>query len=369
MMILKSQIILLLVVAGHLPAQEPSKTKALWVVRDVLKSKAETDKMIAFVEKARITDVFLQVRGRGDAYYNSAFVSRAEGLPEDWDPLAHVIAKCKPKNIRIHVWLNVFYLWSSEKNPQSADHLFYSHPQWSAVSRSNQNMMDEGVKQLSAKNVEGIFISPASDEFKEYFKNVVGELIRQYDADGIHLDYVRYPGEDYDYSAAMRSKFILEYHRDPMERFNGFWPDSVWTEFRRTQVSDLVGELDQWIKAKKPSMKLSAAVWADLKEADNRVLQEWPDWITHNRLDFVVMMNYTSDQNTFEKRIRAAREVLGEAAMKRVVVGISLYNQNLKSVEEKLKAVKKLNVMGISFFSYETVRTNAEAAKKVIEFP
>lgn len=339
--------------------------KALWVVRDVLKSRTETDKMIAFAEKARITDVFLQVRGRGDAYYTSTWSSRAEGLPEDWDPLAHVISKCKPKHIRIHLWVNVFYLWSSEKNPQRTDHLFYRHPDWSAVSQSNESMMDEGVKKLSRKNIEGIFISPASDEFKEYFIQVLDELISRYAVDGIHLDYVRYAGEEYDYSTAMRSKFILEYGHDPMEKFSNGRADSVWMAFRRTQVTGFIEELQRWIKQRQPSLKVSAAVWADLHEAENRVLQDWPNWIT--RVDFLVLMNYAADQNAFEQRMRAASRVLGEEGMKRVVMGISLYNQSIKSAEEKWKAAKAFNLMGTSFFSYETVRTNPDYAKRIAD--
>jgi uncharacterized lipoprotein YddW (UPF0748 family) len=358
-------IILFILTPAELFTQEFPKIKALWVVRDILKSKVETDKMIAFTEKARITDVFLQVRGRGDAYYTSTLASRAEGLPEDWDPLAYVISKCRPKNIRIHLWLNVFYLWSSEKNPQRTDHLFYRHPDWSAVSQSNQSMMDEGVKTLSNKNIEGIFISPASDEFKEYFIKVLDELISRYTVDGIHLDYVRYAGDEYDYSTAIRSKFMLEYHHDPVEKSGNAWADSVWTAFRRAQVSGFIEELQGWLRQRQPSLKLSAAVWADLNEAENRVLQDWPFWISH--VDFLVIMNYAADQNLFEQRIRAARKAVGEEAMKRIVMGISLYNQSIRSAEEKWKAVKTFKVMGISYFSYETIRSNPDYAKKVTE--
>ena len=41
--------------------------KGMWVVRDILKSKRDIEKMLNDAEKARITDLFVQVRGRGDA--------------------------------------------------------------------------------------------------------------------------------------------------------------------------------------------------------------------------------------------------------------------------------------------------------------
>ncbi|HNI10402.1 MAG TPA: hypothetical protein PLL93_04605, partial [bacterium] len=68
--------------------------------------------MLSFCDQNGITDVFLQVRGRGDAYYNSDFVVKAEGLDPAFDPLQYVIEKNRLKKIKIHLWLNVFYLWS-----------------------------------------------------------------------------------------------------------------------------------------------------------------------------------------------------------------------------------------------------------------
>lgn len=349
-------------------AQEKARIKAIWVVRDILKSKIEIDRMLAFCDQNGITDVFLQVRGRGDAYYNSDFVVKAEGLDPAFDPLQYVIEKNKFKKIKIHLWLNVFYVWSSEKNPVNPDHLFYTQPDWAAVNAQGHSMSFEGTKKLIAKRLEGVFISPAIQEFQNYFSSVVKELISKYPVDGIHFDYIRYPEADYDYSPSMRSRLILEYHWDPLAEALNAWQDSIWARFRKGIIKDYVARLYTQIKKADSSLAVSAAVWASQDDAQNRVLQDWPEWIKSNCLDFAVPMNYATDNGEFEKRIRDAVIKLGASDIQKIIMGVSLYNQPVKSAEEKLRICRKYGFAGVSFFSYETLRTQKEYKTLVKNF-
>ena len=103
---------------------EDSKIKALWIVRDDMVSKELIDAAISFSVDRKFTDVFVQIRGRGDAYYNSNLVPRANLISKtDFDPLAYIINKTKSLDLKIHAWLNVYYLWSSPEKPKHKDHL------------------------------------------------------------------------------------------------------------------------------------------------------------------------------------------------------------------------------------------------------
>lgn len=361
---LKQNLIIGLLLVNWFPAnlslaQANSKIKALWVVRDILKSRVEIDRMLSFCDQNGITDIFLQVRGRGDAYYNSDFVVKAEGVDVAFDPLQYVIEKNKTK-LKIHLWLNVFYLWSSEKRPTNPKHLFFTQPDWAAVNAKGQSMSDDGTKKLIAQRLEGIFISPAVQEFQNYFSAVIKELITKYPIDGIHLDYIRYPEADYDYSKSMRSRFMLEYHWDPLSEKTNSWQDSVWMRFRKDVVQNYVAHLFTQIKQKDSSIAVSAAVWASQDDAQNRVLQDWPLWLKSNCLDFAVPMNYATDNGEFEKRIRDAVSKLDAKEIKKIIMGVSLYNQTPKNAEEKLKICRKYALAGVSLFSYETLRTQKE---------
>ena len=67
------------------------EVRAVWVVRDDLTSPAAIHQIVENVRAAGLNTIFLQVRGRGDAWYQSSLEPRAEGLagaPADFDPLA-----------------------------------------------------------------------------------------------------------------------------------------------------------------------------------------------------------------------------------------------------------------------------------------
>lgn len=354
-------------------AETPKAVKGLWVVRDILKSKSDIQKMLADAEKARITDLFVQVRGRADAYYKSDLVPLADGLDGSFDPLEYLLARSG--KFKVHAWVNVFYLWSAETDPSSNEHLLFTRPQWSAVSNTGISMRAEGLKSLKEKNKEGYFISPANDEFQEYFLTVIDEIVSRYKIDGIHLDYIRYAGAEYDYSEAMRSKFILSYHSDPLQmikqtNLNGKKTrfDNAWAEFRRNELTTFVSNIRIRVVSKKPSVRLSAAVWADIDMAKNEMFQDWPEWIKLGYIDFAVPMNYATDNKVFEKRIKDFQSLLPDSAFSgKIIMGISMYNQNAESMNEKVAVCRKFGLIGISFFSYESVRKDRNYFQKMAE--
>ena len=55
--------------------------KALWIVRDHITSKRSVDEVIQFAETNKYNMLFVQIRGRGDAYYTSKLVPRTH-LPK-----------------------------------------------------------------------------------------------------------------------------------------------------------------------------------------------------------------------------------------------------------------------------------------------
>lgn len=359
--------------------KENSKSiKALWVVRDILKSKTDIEKMLNDAEAARITDLFVQVRGRGDAYYKSALVPLAEGLDGSFDPLEFVLLKSDGR-FKIHVWINVMYIWSADNNPASKEHLLFKHPEWSAVSKSGTSMIDEGLKKLKERNKEGYYLSPGNNEFQEYFLRVVDELVHRYKIDGVHMDYIRYAGKEYDYSVTMRSKFILNYNIDPFTTdSNGRvgvqqaeqkkWFEKLWSTFRRDELTAFIKRIRNTVNSIRANITLSAAVWADMDLATNEMFQDWPAWIKNGYIDFAVPMNYAADNNLFESRVKSAKDKVGDKIMaQNIIMGISMYNQNSAAMNEKVAICKVYGLKGISFFSYESVRKDRAYYQRMAE--
>ena len=90
-------------VAGEDEKVSPLYDRYLWVIRDVLKSKKSIDDMVNFAIEKNINHLFVQVRGRGDSFYESQFTSRSQILSEsEFDPLAYLLDTANGKGINIH---------------------------------------------------------------------------------------------------------------------------------------------------------------------------------------------------------------------------------------------------------------------------
>src|SRR4029453_1808384 len=96
-------VLLALLLAGPtLPSASQSEMRGLWVVRTGLLSPESVDQVVDDAARAGFNALFVQVRGRGDAFYTSRVVERSDllrGQPADFDPLARQIgrASCRER--------------------------------------------------------------------------------------------------------------------------------------------------------------------------------------------------------------------------------------------------------------------------------
>ena len=66
---------------------QQKNNRYLWVVRTALIAEKNIDEMIQFATLNRINNIIVQVRGRGDAYYNSKIVSKSNLIKnKEFDP-------------------------------------------------------------------------------------------------------------------------------------------------------------------------------------------------------------------------------------------------------------------------------------------
>jgi uncharacterized lipoprotein YddW (UPF0748 family) len=100
------------------------------------------------------------------------------------------------------------------------------------------------------------FLDPGVPEVAIYTHRVFMDVVRNYDIDGIHLDYVRYPGSTWGYSPASVALYRLQTGTtrvpDPA--------DPKWQAWRRARVTNFVRDLGHEMKLEKPNLKLSGAL-------------------------------------------------------------------------------------------------------------
>lgn len=362
--ILRIAVVTLWVSGTILAGQPEGKIRGLWVVRHNLKKAESIDSVLAFAEHYRFTDLFVQVRGRGDAYYHSNFEPLAEGVDSLFDPLKYLLNKTQGYNFRIHAWINVFYLWSSHELPKSPQHLVNQKPEW-IVYPVNYDPEIPDSNLAGRRSEEGLYLSPMIPGVQEHIIAVVEDILSQYEVDGLHLDYIRYPGFDFDFNPVARADFKQKFILDPLDfrkdaavfvsNFGETGYDiffSRWSQFLRDGLSDFVDSLSVHVREKHPGIIISAAVKPDLGKAHWQYYQEWDRWLKEGWLDWAVPMNYAADKRTFLLR---TEKLLNIGNDKNLLMGISLYNQAADSAMYKTRVIENLDIAGYVFFSYDQI--------------
>jgi uncharacterized lipoprotein YddW (UPF0748 family) len=292
--------------------------KALWVVRDKITTKSAIDDLMADATTRGIHDVVVQVRGRGDAYYASSLEPRADGLAEGFDPLAHLVRAGAAVGVRVHAWGNVFFVWSSPDGalPTSGEHVVQRHPDWL--------LRPAGVKYLDpvgGSDWEGIYTDPKSAEAREHTLAVFTEIVSRYRVEGFHHDYVRYPQ--------------VTYADSPEDH---------------AAVTALISEGAKRLRAARPGIVISAAVFPDPDVARDRVLQRWPDWARAGLVDLLCPMAYRRDTDEVARLLGKARAAAPKTQM---WGGLMAYEGERALLREQVRAAKRVGCEGAILFAYD----------------
>lgn len=338
------------------------EVRGVWVVRSALTSPERIRRVVVHAKRHDLNTLFVQVRGRGDAYYQSDLEPRAEALakqPDEFDPLAEIIVKAQAAKLRVHLWVNAMYVWSSKTPPRSPQHLARAHPDWLAVDASGRRCRLGHSK---------VFVCPTHPEARAHLLAVVRDLATRYEVDGVHLDYIRYAGQEFCFCNRCLAGFARSVNqpvedakvdRVRLQRLRRL-RNSEWQSYRRRQITSLVGDVRQALAEARPEAKLSAAVIAwgryhpDFRrsEAYSRVGQDWYGWMEDGLVDAVLPMTYQSSTASYGAWVKGVQKKWPQFP---VWYGVPAYRISPQSAANKVGAVRKMGGKGWVLFSYGAV--------------
>jgi uncharacterized lipoprotein YddW (UPF0748 family) len=360
----------------------PQEVRALWVTRTSLTTPAAVSAMVTSAKSGGFNTILVQVRGRGDAYFNGGLEPRAAALagqPDTFDPLALTLSVAHAQGLRVHAWINIALVSSAVELPASRAHLVYRHPEWLMVPRAlardmalldphSQLYLDKLMRWTRAQNgdIEGLYATPVQGQAADATVAIVADIVARYPVDGVHLDYIRYPTEEFDYSRGALEAFkadvvesLAPQTRRRQEQALGgdlvAWTEAFperWVEFRRQRLTALVTRVHESVKARRPGVILSAAVAPDPREASSRRFQDWAAWLEHSLLDVVCPMAYATDSAVFSAQVASARQAAGERP---VWAGIGAYRLSSSETIENIRIARRLGASGVVLFSYDSL--------------
>ena len=348
-------------------------TRCLWIVRESMYNEKMINSALVYAYQSGYNIVFIQVRGRGYAFYNSEIVPKHPKIATEFDPLDYAVTLGHALGIEVHAWMNSYILWSSKTPPENPEHLYHTQKGWTEANIHGK--MDSQIKlsEPQSPQWEGVYLSPTHPEVNPYLLSVYSEIINAYNIDGIHLDYIRFQDEVYGYNKSGMAVFENIYDINPRDIVRGIisprfgWSqefvDSMyvaWDKFRRDAVTELVRNIYHEVHKPGHNIKLSAAVKPNIIDAKYRWYQEWDKWVQKGIIDFVVPMNYFKEIRDFNNSVQIMKSNLAQDELEMVVIGISTYNQDAQSAADKILLARLNGFKGVSIFSWDSHKNNLD---------
>ena len=272
-------------------------------------------------KEAGINTVLLQTRIRGTVIYPSIYepwdgcLSGKPGVSPGYDALQFVIDECHQRGMEIHAW--VVTMPVGKWNGKGCSQLRKRFP------KLIKKIGDEG------------YMTPEDAQTASYLASICEEITRNYDIDGIHLDYIRYPET---------------------------WKLKVSKQQGRQHITNIVRAIHDRVKQLKPWVKMSCSpigkfsdlsrYWSHGWNAYDKGCQDAQGWLRDGLMDELFPMMYFKGDQFFPFAIDWAEHSYGKI----VAPGLGIYfmapregNWSLSTITQEMEVLRQYG-LGYAYF-------------------
>ncbi|SNC74606.1 Uncharacterized lipoprotein YddW, UPF0748 family [Hymenobacter gelipurpurascens] len=239
-------------------------------------------------QRSGINAVFVQVRPASDAFYQSSlepwskWLTGTQGKAPSplYDPLPFLIEEAHNRGMEFHAWFNPYRAsMDSVTRRLAPNHPFRQHPEW--------------FLRYSGK----LLYNPGLPEVRNYISQVILDVVKRYDIDGVHFD-------DYFYPYPEAGQTIHD--EQAYARYN---PNNLdLAAWRRENVNELIHTLHDTIQSTKHWVKFGISpfgVWrnqtTDPNGSATKAFQGYDglyadalEWLRQGWVDYVLPQLYWS---------------------------------------------------------------------------
>jgi uncharacterized lipoprotein YddW (UPF0748 family) len=261
-----------------------------WPLNKNQTTEAQKQQLIDILDShkaAGLNAVFLQIRTNSDAFYPTDLAPWADWLTglqgraptPYYDPLAFAVAEAHKRGLEFHAWFNPYRAVNNVTTAILSDnHVSKKHPEW-LLAFGNARLLD-----------------PAIPDVRSHVTQVVMDVVRRYDIDGVHFDDFFYPYPSTGLSYSDDSTFTIHNR--------GFSDRGNW---RRDNVDLLINMVSDSIKSVKPYVKFGISpfgIWqnksttqplgSDTKglESYSAIYCDSKKWVQQGWVDYVAPQIY-----------------------------------------------------------------------------
>jgi uncharacterized lipoprotein YddW (UPF0748 family) len=314
------------------------KGRAVWAgPRDAGTTEKSVVDFVNQLDSAHINTLILEFKGaRGLCWPSTTFADAVAPEYRQFDMPGILIRECHRRGIKVHAWF-IDYAEGAES------YVVKQHPEWLALNPQGKPTTSEV---LRGRPYQLAWMCPARRPgyTDQWLIPVILDFVKRYDIDAVHHDYIRYPGDlapdiycfcDYclqhlpeyagyysktypdrpfyppidrphleahweksprvlpgnwnDLTREMKSRFLLQ---------GSFFPggnhdlDYFFYQYRIEAVCEFARQVFQAVRAVKPQMEISAAIFKNPVHSGRFIGQDWrrfADWV-----QYAMPMDYRS---------------------------------------------------------------------------
>lgn len=233
--------------------------------------------------------IILQVRPAADAFYHSPFepwsvylTGKQGKAPEPfYDPLKFAVKEAHQRGLELHAWFNPFRAYHpSAKGELAPDHIKNLHPEM-VVEYGNYYWLDPGQERVQQHSI-----------------NIIADVVRRYDIDGVHLDDYFYPYPQRKTNGEFLSFPDVQSYGQQAQRKR----IQSREEWRRQNVNSFIERLNSEIKLIDPKIRFGISpfgIWRpghpeQIKGLDafNRIYADARKWLQEGWVDYLAPQLY-----------------------------------------------------------------------------
>lgn len=334
------------------------EVRAIWLDRGTVVAAGSEQNLAQIFDrlaKAGINTVFLETVNAGYPIFPSTVAPAVNPLVSGWDPLASAVRLAHERKMELHAWVWVFAIGNTRHNlliGRPADFpgpVLAQHPEWAQMDRKG-NRRPLGQPEY--------WLDPLNPEVRTYLSNLFTEIAERYDVDGLQLDYIRYPSQkspaqQFGFGTAARSRFQQLTGVDPLvlspQTDRSLW--QLWNRFRADAVTSFTEEISTSLRAKKPNLVLSAAVWPQPNFDRMRELQQdWETWARNGTVDLLVPMTYALNTRRLQQLVEPVLDSVKDTPVL-FLPSLNLMSLPQVQLRDQLQAIRDLPSGGYSLFA------------------
>ena len=319
---------------------KPGEHRAWWCHSAMGVAGMSWDQAIKNLADNGFTAILPNMLWGGVAYYRSEVLPVAPEVQESGDQIAACLAACKKYGVQCHVW----------------------KVNWNMGSRTSaefvEQMRSAGRTQLTYSGApEPRWLCPSHPANQKLEIDSMVGVATKYAVDGIHFDYIRYPGGENCFCPGCRQRFEAalgaKVARWPSDTRNDPAIRQKWLDFRRDNITKVVAAVHEAVKKQRPGVKISAAVFRNWPADRDSVGQDWKLWCDRGYLDFVCPMDYTPSDAQFEAMVAQQLQWAGRVPCY-PGIGLSTWGgpPDAAKVIEQIQTTRRLNTGGFTVFNY-----------------